>query len=741
MKRYAWDIETNSLLTQKVVDYTSFPYKMRTEVTEEEYDEGKRVATFHCGWVFDVDDKSKRWGFRPGEGHLMVEKLKEADVLVSHNGIDFDHLWIRLMFGASYSLTDEPYGWDTFCGKSVKIIDTLTMSKVLNPDRPNGHSLKSWGRRLGNDKIDYGHDDDSVDCWETFNEDMYVYCEQDVNLTVDVFHSLWKEAGYQDGWEEYWESAFRLEQAIRELVTRQSHFGFDFDKDLAKETVADLNRLLAECESIVIPNLPMKNLPKSKQPNFPAKPFLMSGGFSNTGKKWIVRLVEQGTLDEDSSEDLKRQALQEQWPVVLTEQMKLSNQEDVKSYLVGIGWRPTKWGERDLFTESDKKTASTPEQYKKRITNYINKTYGSPFESYRLLQLNLPSRDDLSLQEKRTENAIKYEWYSILWKKFEQKGKEYKDKVRDYNTGGYKWITKKFPSRLICYTQPKFTVDLDKNLCPNLEVLAEEIPYSKAIVEWLTYRHRRNSIESPNGTGWIYQVRTDDGRIPTPADTMGCNTSRFRHIGVANVPRVSSLYGEPLRALFACGGNYYQIGTDGDAIEARVQGHYIMPYRGGPEEAALLLAPKPNDVHTVTAIALGITRDQAKSIRYAISYGAQPAKIAAMFGWTLKRAKEVFKAFWEQNGATAALKKDLVKQWERNGKRFITGIDGRKLATRTEHSLLNTLFQSCGVIIMKKAHLIVDRQNRKEGYCVDPFEGEPTSMFMCCYHEVRGFTQ
>lgn len=55
------------------------------------------------------------------------------------------------------------------------------------------------------------------------------------------------------------------------------------------------------------------------------------------------------------------------------------------------------------------------------------------------------------------------------------------------------------------------------------------------------------------------------------------------------MPRVSSLYGAPLRDLFGAGEGYYQIGTDGDAIEARVQGHYILPYKGGVEEAALLL--------------------------------------------------------------------------------------------------------------------------------------------------------
>lgn len=134
-------------------------------------------------------------------------------------------------------------------------------------------------------------------------------------------------------------------------------------------------------------------------------------------------------------------------------------------------------------------------------------------------------------------------------------------------------------------------------------------------------------------------------------------------------------------------------------------------------------------------MALAISRDQAKTVRYSISYGAQPPKLAADNGWSMKEAKRIFNEFWAQNAATAALKADLIKFWEGTAKNYIIGIDGRKLATRSAHSLLNTLFQSCGVIIMKKAHIISDRKALAEGYCNDPFIGKPTAISMICYHD------
>ncbi len=51
----------------------------------------------------------------------------------------------------------------------------------------------------------------------------------------------------------------------------------------------------------------------------------------------------------------------------------------------------------------------------------------------------------------------------------------------------------------------------------------------------------------------------------------------------------------------------------------------------------------------------------------------------------------------------------MTKFWEtKGGKKWLPGIDGRRLITRKKSALLNTLFQSCGAIAMDYACCYLD---------------------------------
>jgi hypothetical protein len=54
------------------------------------------------------------------------------------------------------------------------------MSRLLNPILENGHSLRSWGKRLGNYKDDFKDFDGGL------TEEMVSYCKQDVSVTEDI---------------------------------------------------------------------------------------------------------------------------------------------------------------------------------------------------------------------------------------------------------------------------------------------------------------------------------------------------------------------------------------------------------------------------------------------------------------------------------------------------------------------------------------------------------------------------
>jgi len=668
--RLVYDIEATGLMDSNSIDYSSYPFKL------------KKDFRIHCIVFKDIDTGKVARLYGDGLKKERVHKiLRKATTLIAHNQINYDLLALRLYFDVDYHIPANEDEQGMVCGSPCEIVDTVVMSRMLWPDRIGGHNLKEWGKRLGLLKGTYGEQEDA---WEDFSQEMLDYCERDVEITEKVYKALLEEWGDWD-----WKKAFMMEQAIAEITVRQEHFGYAFNKQRAEEALEELNAMMEEIESRVEPNLPEKPLSKTNAKKYipPKVQFKKDGTLSVNMQKFLDRVG--GIIKEDVYGEKiavikgKEYFLpMEQAPVVETEPMKLANQQDMKQYLVRLGWKPTVWAENDLSVDSNKQKVDF-EKYKKSVIRYCEETVNSDFKPFRLAHKKCKSVRELykTLMEANRDRPVRV------------------------------------------YTSPKYTVDQDKNICPNLEKLGEQVSFVKDVVNWLTYRHRRNMILSPNGTGLLAQPRVDiDGRIQTPAITCGAATSRYKHSIVCNVPRPTSLYGAPMREIFGAAKGTYQIGCDAAGLEARVEAHYTLPYKEGKEYAKALLSEKPLDLHTSNAKKLGISRDEAKTLKYACSYGAQPPKIAKQMGWTLKYAEQVFEDFWEAALPLKLLKERVVHYWKTKGEgKFVKGIDGRKLMARSEHSLVNLLFQSCGVIIMKYAAVILDRWLAENGFLFDPF--------------------
>lgn len=101
------------------------------------------------------------------------------------------------------------------------------------------------------------------------------------------------------------------------------------------------------------------------------------------------------------------------------------------------------------------------------------------------------------------------------------------------------------------------------------------------------------------------------------------------------------------------------------------------------------------------------------------TYGAQAAKVAKTIGSDLATGQAVFDAFWQAALPLKKLKEALQKHWEKNGKKYILTIDNRKVPTRAAHSILNSLFQSAGVICAKRTMVVWMRKMREAGLTVD----------------------
>ena len=228
-------------------------------------------------------------------------------------------------------------------------------------------------------------------------------------------------------------------------------------------------------------------------------------------------------------------------------------------------------------------------------------------------------------------------------------------------------------------------------------------PAAKLLLEYLTVSKRLGQV-AEGENGWMRVVK--NGRIHGKVNTNGAVTGRCTHSlpNLAQVPAVRATHGKTCRELFKAGDGYDLVGVDASGLELRCLAHYLAIYDGGAYAKNLI----QDDIHTVNQKAAGLeTRDQAKTFIYAFLYGAGDAKIGDIVGGSAKQGAALKKRFLAQLPALARLKKGVEEKVKRAG--FLTGIDGRILPIRSEHSALNMLLQSAGAVVMKQALIKVHR--------------------------------
>ena len=228
-------------------------------------------------------------------------------------------------------------------------------------------------------------------------------------------------------------------------------------------------------------------------------------------------------------------------------------------------------------------------------------------------------------------------------------------------------------------------------------------PAAKLLLEYLTVSKRLGQV-AEGENGWMRVVKK--GRIHGKVNTNGAVTGRCTHSlpNLAQVPAVRATHGKTCRELFKAGDGYDLVGVDASGLELRCLAHYLAIYDGGVYAKNLI----QDDIHTVNQKAAGLeTRDQAKTFIYAFLYGAGDAKIGDIVGGSAKQGAALKKRFLAQLPALARLKKGVEEKVKRGG--FLTGIDGRILPIRSEHSALNMLLQSAGAVAMKQALIKLHR--------------------------------
>ena len=116
-----------------------------------------------------------------------------------------------------------------------RIVDTLVLSRLYDPSRAGGHSLKVWGELLGFPKGD--HDD-----WSCLSTAMIEYCERDTEVTEAVHKQLVRDmAGFD-------QRSIDLEHKVQYAVQQQERNGWLLDQELSYDLLATFKERMNEIE-------------------------------------------------------------------------------------------------------------------------------------------------------------------------------------------------------------------------------------------------------------------------------------------------------------------------------------------------------------------------------------------------------------------------------------------------------------------------------------------------------------
>jgi len=242
---------------------------------------------------------------------------------------------------------------------------------------------------------------------------------------------------------------------------------------------------------------------------------------------------------------------------------------------------------------------------------------------------------------------------------------------------------------------PKEFTELGTAIVSETILDAIEIPEGKLIAKYLMLQKRLGLVSA-----WIDAV-DETGRIHGKVNTCGAVTGRMTHSSpnLAQVPASHSPYGEDCRELFTVEDGYCLVGMDASGLELRMLAHYMNDEDYTNEVIN-------GDIHTANQRAANLeSRDKAKTFIYAFLYGAGDSKIGSVVGGTAKDGKRLKQDFLKN---TPALKKLRTRVTTSADTGSLIGLDGRVLHVRSPHAALNTLLQSAGAIVMKRAVVLLD---------------------------------
>jgi len=284
-------------------------------------------------------------------------------------------------------------------------------------------------------------------------------------------------------------------------------------------------------------------------------------------------------------------------------------------------------------------------------------------------------------------------------------------KQRAERLGELGWVADEFTPT----GQPKVT---EKSLVKFAD--ENDIPEVALITKWMSVNGRANMVNT-----WLEAFNENTNCIH--GSLFVADTLRFRHQkpNTANIPAVrvkehkdengkvvkkEVLYGEAgyytyeARDCWSARPGRVLVGTDAAGLELRMLAHYLN--REGFTHQVI-----NGDPHQYNADLAGVSRSRAKTLLYAIQYGAQAGKVAQIIEGTKAEGAAMRQQFLDRLGISGVMEDAISEQ--RNGRVWL--VDGAGVVCPSPHAALNYKLQGGGARVMAQGAIFLEQYIRRHG--------------------------
>ena len=191
---------------------------MKTYVIDTETNALENYTKLHVIVVRDVDTGNVLCvsrGMDEHAGFLNFISNNPGCRYVGHHIVGFDYTVLRHFFP---TIDWTSYDW----------LDTLIVSRLLNYNKPGGHSLEAWGEYFGEPKSKFSN-------FEEWSQELEDRCISDTLITLKLYNFLRKYIDEPD-----WQPTISLEHDSAFLCLDLHNNGFAFDYEKAKSLQTEL---------------------------------------------------------------------------------------------------------------------------------------------------------------------------------------------------------------------------------------------------------------------------------------------------------------------------------------------------------------------------------------------------------------------------------------------------------------------------------------------------------------------